>query len=76
MRMLQARGDGNLALESLGALVALELFREHLDHHASPERELLGEEHMRRASPLEFALDGESASQCRLHLRAIVHAGT
>ena len=66
VRVLQPRGDADLAREPLGAHPLGELGREHLHDDAPAERRLLGHEHARHPAAAELALEGVAALQCRL----------
>jgi hypothetical protein len=64
--VLEARGDGDLALEPLDADPRRQLGPQDLHHDLAAERDLLGHEDMAHASATEFALDAVGAAERRL----------
>ena len=66
MRMLQARGQQDLAPESFGADTGGEVRRQHLDDHAPSERALFGDEDAAHAAAAQLALECVRAGECRL----------
>ena len=75
VRMLQPRGEQDLALEAFERHLRRGLGREDLDHDLAAEGGLFGHEHARHATAAEFALDGVAAAQGRLELVAQVGRG-
>ena len=70
VRVLETRGEGDLALESLDGHAGRHLRREHLDDHAPAERCLLGHEDPGHPSPAQLTLDRVCAAQGRLQTLA------
>jgi hypothetical protein len=70
--MLKSRRELDLALEPLRRKARSEIGRQHLDHDASPEARLLGEEDARHAPAAELALDGVGCTKRRLESSADV----
>mgnify|MGYP007089522671 CR=1 FL=1 len=61
MRLLQRRGEPDLAREALNAETLRELLREHLHHHAPLQCALRGHEDTGHASAAEFPFKEELA---------------
>ena len=70
MRMLQPRGELDLALEPLDRHARRELRRQQLDDDLSSERELRGHEDPRHPAAAELPLDGVGRAQRRLEVLA------
>ena len=79
MRMLESRGQQDLALESFGADSRGEVRRQHLDDHAPSEGALFGDEDAAHATATELSLqcirarqrDLERIVKARRHRRTI-----
>ena len=63
VRMLQPRGERDLALEALHRHAARQLRREHLEDHAPVERRLRGEEDARHPAAAQFAVYAVALAQ-------------
>jgi hypothetical protein len=57
LRLLEARGELDLALEAVDVDARQQIGRQHLHHDLPPQRGLLGQEHRGHASPAELALE-------------------
>jgi hypothetical protein len=73
VRLLQRRGEPDLALEPLGADALRELGREELDDDFATEARLVGQEDARHAAAAELLLEGIGGAERRLQLRAQIH---
>ena len=75
--MLQARGELDLAPESLLAHRRRELGREHFHDDEAVERDLARDEHARHPAPAELVLEGVRIAERALELRPEIgaHAG-
>jgi hypothetical protein len=72
VRVLELRGQQDLALEAFVRHLRRGLGRQQLDHDLAAQPGLLGDEHTRNPAPAEFALRGLAAAQGRLELVAQV----
>jgi hypothetical protein len=76
MRMLKARRELDLALESIGRNTGAELRRQQLHDDPAAEACFLGEQDTRHAAAAQLALDRVGVAECRLQLCAkIAHRG-
>ena len=74
MRVLQLRGQADLAAESLAAHRCRQLGRQHLDHDLPLEPELFGQEHPAHRPATELPLDAIAALEGRRQLGRHVRA--
>ena len=63
MRLLQRRGELDLAREALGAQPCGQLRREHLHHHLASQRLVAREEHTGHAAAAKLALQQQGVGQ-------------
>ena len=68
MRVLQLRGELDLAPEPLDVDGRGEIRQQHLHHHFASERSVLGDEDPRHAAATELALEDVGGAQCCLEL--------
>ena len=68
VRVLQSRGEADLALEALDRHARGHVRRQHLHHHRAPERRVRRQEHPRHAPATELALQGVARTQRMLQL--------
>ena len=66
MRVLQLRGELDLAAEAVDVETRAELGRQHLDDDLAAERRLLGDEHAAHPPAAELALEAVGAAERRL----------
>src|SRR5689334_12529731 len=76
VRMLELRGDHDLALEALGAHSRRKIGRQDFHNDAAAERALLGEKHATHPAAADLALQRVSGAQrgLQLILKIRVHA--
>src|SRR5690606_14535854 len=63
VRVLQAGGDADLALEPCDAYHRPELGREHLEHDGPSEGDLLGHEHAAHAAAAQLPVDAVGGAE-------------
>jgi len=63
VRMLQPRGQEDLALEPFAADAGSEIGRQHLDDHTARKRALLGDDHAAHGTAAELPFDGVCAGE-------------
>src|SRR6266536_2681286 len=63
VRVLQRGGELRLTAEPVDVHAGAELGRQHLDHHAPPQTELLGEVHAAHAAAAELLLEAVRAAE-------------
>jgi hypothetical protein len=70
VRVLQARGDGNLATEAIHRDMPGSLRRKHFHHHGPTQRDIFGNEDAGHSTAAEFVDDAECVSERGLQLLA------
>jgi|GEM_PF-3076515 len=68
--MLQARGEGDLALEPFERDLAEHFVGQHFHHDATAERDFGGNEHARHAPAAQLLFEGVGVAQGALQLFA------